>query len=93
MLKSAYEFLSFFFVYIHQVYAGLAESIATIISIFTVLRYGIQRNIFYYVLIAGICCTAIALLPDAKWEIIITLTVLGKSMKVVIIHFIINKYV
>lgn len=66
---------------VRQVYAGLAESIATIISIFTVLRYGIQRNIFYYVLIAGICCTAIAVFPDVRWSITITLAMLGKKEK------------
>lgn len=61
-----------------QTYAGLMESIAILLSIYTVLRYGIQRNIFFLVLIAGFCCLYIALFPNTEWSITVTMAMLGK---------------
>lgn len=60
-----------------QVYAGIFESIAIIISIFTVTRYGIQKNIFYNILIAGICLMYIAIFPNAEWTLVVFLAMLG----------------
>lgn len=54
------------------------ESIAILLSIYTVLRYGIQRNIFFLVLIAGFCCLYIALFPNTEWSITVTMAMLGK---------------
>lgn len=72
----------FTFEFFHfQFYAGLMESIAIVISIFTVLRYGIQRNILYYTLIAGVCCMYTAVFPNSKWIVTITLTMLGKLIE------------
>lgn len=60
-----------------QVYAGIFESIAILISTLTVTKYGIQKNIFYNILIAGICLMYIAIFPNAEWTLIVFLTMLG----------------
>lgn len=61
------------------------ESIAILLSIYTVLRYGIQRNIFFLVLIAGVCCLYIALFPQTEWNIIVTMAMLGKFSTLLLI--------
>lgn len=61
-----------------QVYAGIFESLAIITSIFTVTKYGIQKNIFYNILIAGICLMYIAIFPNAEWSLVVFLAMLGK---------------
>lgn len=60
-----------------QVFAGIFESCAIIISMFTVTRYGIQKNIFYNILIAGICLMYIAIFPNAEWTLVVFLAMLG----------------
>lgn len=63
--------------FLHQIYAGIFESIAIIISIFTVTRYGIQRNIFYNILLAGISLMYVAVFPNADWTLVVGLSMLG----------------
>lgn len=60
-----------------QVYAGIFESLAIILSIFTVTKYGIQKNIFYNILFAGICLMYIAIFPNAEWTLVVFLAMLG----------------
>lgn len=66
------------FSYSFQICAGIFESIAVSISIFTV-KYGIQKNIFYSILVAGICLI-LALYPNLDWMIVIFLAMLGKHL-------------
>lgn len=44
---------------------------------FTVTKYGIQKNIFYNILIAGICLIYIAIFPNAEWTLVVFLAMLG----------------
>lgn len=64
-----------------QVYAGIFEALAIIISIFTVTKFGIQKNIFYNILISGLSLMYIAVFPNADWTVVVFLTMLGMENK------------
>lgn len=64
-----------------QVYAGIFEALAIIISIFTVTKFGIQKNIFYNILISGLSLMYIAVFPNADWTVVVFLTMLGMKKK------------
>lgn len=60
-----------------QVYAGIFEALAILISIFTVTKFGIQKNIFYNILVSGLSLMYIAIFPNADWTVVVFLTMLG----------------
>lgn len=74
-----------------QVFAGIFESVAIIISILTVTKYGIQKNIFYNILIAGICLIYIAIFPNAEWTLVVFLAMLGKTTQQILLHLLFNE--
>lgn len=69
-------------------YAGIFESITILISTLTVTKYGIQKNIFYNILVAGICLMYIAIFPNAEWTLVVFLAMLGTIVAINIYLFV-----
>lgn len=53
-------------IYVNSAVAGTLESISIGISIFVVLKAGISRSLLGYMLLAGISCLAINLVPQGE---------------------------
>lgn len=43
-------------------------------------KFGIQKNIFYNILLAGLCLMYIAIFPNADWSVIVVLAMLGMGL-------------
>ncbi|XP_055907802.1 organic cation transporter-like protein isoform X2 [Eupeodes corollae] len=67
-------------VYLNTAIAGLVESISICASIVVVLKLGIRKNLIAYMLISGLCCLAVNLVPGGNLYGVIGLAMIAKCV-------------
>lgn len=66
--------------HLEQAIAGAVEAVSICLSVFVVLKLGIRLNLIAYMLIPGICCLAVNIVPkgDENLIYVIALAMIGK---------------
>uniref|UniRef100_A0A1I8N8U5 Major facilitator superfamily (MFS) profile domain-containing protein n=1 Tax=Musca domestica TaxID=7370 RepID=A0A1I8N8U5_MUSDO len=69
-------------IYVNTAIAGAVEAVSICLSVFVVLKLGIRLNLIAYMLIPGICCLAVNIVPkgDENLIYVIALAMIAKCI-------------
>ncbi|XP_061399579.1 organic cation transporter protein [Musca vetustissima] len=69
-------------IYVNTAIAGAVEAVSICLSVFVVLKLGIRLNLIAYMLIPGICCLAVNIVPkgDEHFIYVIALAMIAKCI-------------